>query len=172
MRPAPSPARAGGIRQVVGIAARIVSGKSQDLLITYALGSCLGICIHDPEAGVGGLLHVMLPSSSVDTERAKTNPDRFVDTGVPALFKEAYRLGAKKERIVAKVAGGASVATNVNQDTFQIGKRNYIALKKLLWKNGVLLEAEDVGGNVSRTVSLQVGTGEVVVKTNGKETVL
>lgn len=172
MNTAVRPRRSASVRRVVGIAEKIVSRDPEDLLITYALGSCLGICIYDPEARVGGLLHVMLPSSSVDTERAKTNPDRFVDTGVPALFKEAYKQGAKKERIVVKVAGGASIATNGAQDSFQIGKRNFIALKKLLWKNGVMLESQDVGGNVSRTVSLHMGDGEIVVKSQGKETVL
>jgi chemotaxis protein CheD len=157
---------------VVGIADFQVSNNPADLLITYALGSCLGICIYDPEARVGGLLHVMLPSGSVDADKAKKNPARFVDTGVPALFKEAYRLGASKERIIIKVAGGASITCNGNGDAFQIGKRNLITLKKLLWKNGVMLKAEDVGGSHSRTVSLAVGTGEVLLKAEGTETVL
>jgi chemotaxis protein CheD len=160
------------VRQVVGIADVKLSGKPEDLLITYALGSCLGICIYDSEAKVGGLLHVMLPSGAVDAEKAKNNPARFVDTGVPMLFKEAYRMGAKKERIIVKVAGGASIASTSNGDSFQIGKRNFIALKKLLWKNGVLLKGEDVGGHISRTVSLEVATGEVAIKAQGKETVL
>jgi chemotaxis protein CheD len=160
------------VRRVVGIAELFVSTDPNDLIVTYALGSCLGICIHDPVAGVGGLLHVMLPSGSVDTEKAKTNPARFVDTGVPFLFKEAYKLGAKKERIIAKVAGGAAIANNGGGDSFQIGKRNFIALKKLMWKNGVLLKGQDVGKNHSRTVSLDVRTGEVRVKAQGKEMVL
>ncbi len=161
-----------GMRRIVGIADLTVSDRPEDLLITYALGSCLGVCIHDPQARVGGLLHVMLPSGRVDGEKAEKNPARFVDTGLPMLFKEAYRLGARKERIIVKVAGGSSVTNRGSGDSFQIGKRNFIALKKLLWKNGVLLKAEDVGGNHSRTVSLSVRTGEVLVKAQGKETAL
>lgn len=159
-------------RQVIGIAEMIVSRSVDDLLITYALGSCLGFVIYDAEAGVGGLIHLMLPTSTLDKERSRQNPERFVDTGVPVLFKACYRLGAKKERLVARVAGGASMIGDGGRDSFQTGKRNVVTLKKLLWKNGVLLKAEDVGGSVSRTVSLDVATGEMIVKTNGVSTAL
>ncbi len=159
-------------RRVVGIADMVVSRGPDELLVTYALGSCLGIVIHDPVAKVGGLLHAMLPSSGVNTERAIANPARFVDTGVPALFKQAYRLGAVKERIIVKVAGGASMSNNDENDSFQIGKRNLIALKKLLWKNGVLLRSLETGGNVSRTVSIEVGSGITIVKVQGREITL
>lgn len=159
-------------RQVIGIAEMIVSRSVDDLLITYALGSCLGFAIYDAEAGVGGLIHLMLPTSTLDKKRSRQNPERFVDTGVPVLFKACYRLGAKKERLVARVAGGASMIGDGGRDSFQTGKRNVVTLKKLLWKNGVLLKAEDVGGSVSRTVSLDVATGEMIVKTNGVSTAL
>lgn len=157
---------------MVGIAEMTVSDSEDDLLVTYALGSCLGIVIHDPAAKVGGLLHAMLPSSSTGRERAATNPARFVDLGVPALFKAAYRLGAVKERIVVKVVGGASIANGGKQDSFQIGKRNLIALKKLLWKNGVLLRGSETGGSISRTVSLEIGSGITTVKAQGREITL
>ena len=159
-------------RLVIGIGEMIVSKSVDDLLITYALGSCLGFAIYDPEVGVGGLIHLMLPTSTLDKERSRHNPERFVDTGVPVLFKECYRLGAKKERLVARVAGGASMIGNGGRDSFQTGRRNVVTLKKMLWKNGVLLKAEDVGGSVSRTVSLRVATGEMIVKTNGVSTPL
>ncbi len=159
-------------RQVVGIADLKVSNRAGDLLVTYALGSCLGVCIYDPEAGVGGLLHAMLPTGSADRERAQAQPAKFVDSGVTTLFKEAYRLGARKERIVVKVAGGASVANPGERDSFQIGKRNIIALKKLFWKNGVMIRGEDLGGNISRTVTLDVASGEVRVRANGSDTIL
>ncbi|RMH16618.1 MAG: chemotaxis protein CheD [Gemmatimonadetes bacterium] len=159
-------------KQVAGIAEMVLSNRPDDLLITYALGSCLGLCIYDPVAKVGGLIHLMLPSSQIDPGRAATNPERFVDTGVPLLFREAYKLGARKERIIAKVAGGASMVEAGRADSFQTGKRNYVTLKKLLWKNGVFLKGEDVGGNVSRTISLYVASGEVVVKSNGESKLL
>ena len=159
-------------RLVVGIADLKLSKKSGELLVTYALGSCLGVAIHDPEAKVGGILHAMLPSASADQSRGDFNPAKFVDSGVTTLFKEAYRMGARKERIVAKVAGGASLASGGGQDSFQIGKRNIVALKKLFWKNGVLLKGEDLGGHISRTMTLDVATGEIRIKSNGQETIL
>jgi len=159
-------------RQVVGIADLKLSNRPGDILVTYALGSCLGVCIYDPVARVGGLLHAMLPSASADAGKGQRQPAKYVDSGVTTLFKEAYRLGARKERIVVKVAGGASVANRGETDSFQIGKRNVVALKKLFWKNGVLIRGEDLGGNISRTVSLDVTSGEVKVKANGTDTIL
>jgi len=155
-------------RQVVGIADLKLSAQEDDLLVTYALGSCIGVAIYDPEARVGGILHAMLPSSENDPEKARIQPARFVDSGVITLFKKAYRMGALKERIVVKVAGGASVTGHNSSDSFQIGKRNLVALKKLFWKNGVLIKGKDVGGRVSRTLSLHVGTGEVRVRAKGQ----
>lgn len=159
-------------KKIIGIAELVVSRDPEDLLITYALGSCLGFSVHDPVAGVGGLVHLMLPTSQLDPQRAAVNPERFVDTGVPALFKTCYKMGARKERMIAKVAGGASMIGNGRPDSFQTGRRNIVTLKKLLWKNGVFLKAEETGGNLSRTISLQVGTGEVVLKANGISRVL
>jgi chemotaxis protein CheD len=147
-----------------------VSRQAGDLLVTYALGSCLGVCIHDPLAGVGGMLHAMLPSAVADPEGARERPAKYVDSGLTLLFREAYRLGARKERIVVKVIGGASATPEGRTDSFQIGKRNLVTFRKLLWKNGVLLEAEDVGGNRSRTVSLDVATGEILISSNGEKT--
>lgn len=149
-----------------------VSADTKNTLITYALGSCLGIAIHDPVAGVGGLLHIMLPLSTIDAEKAAANPCMFVDTGVPKLFLECYKAGAKKERLVVKVAGGACAGGNEEDDYFQIGKRNFTMLRKLLWKNGVLLKSHDVGGSNSRTMSLDIASGEVLIKTNGSSTKL
>lgn len=153
---------------VVGIAELAVSADRGETIITYALGSCVGLCVYDPIAGVGGMLHAMLPTSQLDLERALTNPARFVDSGVPALFKACYGLGAQKDRMVAKVTGGAQIALAGDLDSFQIGKRNFVALKKLLWKNGVLLKGQDVGGSKSRVVSLRIADGVVVVKSCGE----
>jgi chemotaxis protein CheD len=131
---------------VVAMADVKLSNTAGERLLTYALGSCLGVVIHDPVARVAGLLHVMLPDSSIDRTKAERNPAMFVDTGVPLLFRESYRLGAKKERIVVKVVGGAHAGATEEADQFQIGKRNLLMLRKLLWKNNVLLHAHDTGG--------------------------
>jgi chemotaxis protein CheD len=158
---------------VVGIAEQVVTADPGAVLTTYALGSCLGIVVHDPVAGVSGLVHVMLPSSAIDPERAKANPCVFVDTAVPHLFRSCYELGAVKERIVVSVVGGSFGAESEEQDSFQIGKRNVLALRKLLWKNGVIVTREDVGGQrISRTVHFHTNTGDVVVRSEGRETVL
>lgn len=168
-----TPAPTQGNRLVVGIADLKLSRNPGEILVTYALGSCLGISIYDPRIGVGGILHAMLPSASADKDRSDFNPAKFVDSGATTLFKEAYRMGAAKERIVVKVAGGASVVANSGgQDSFQIGKRNIIAMKKLFWKNGVLLKGEDLGGHISRTMTMDLASGEVRIKSNGRETIL
>ena len=172
--PLPAPPRmrprAGDV--VVGMADVQLSHGGEHL-VTYALGSCLGITIWDPVAKVGGLLHVMLPSSAIDAEKALRNPAMFVDTGVPLLFRRSYELGAKKERIVVRVAGGAHSGVTDADDQFQIGKRNFLTLRKLLWKNNVLLHAHDVGGcQTSRTMRLDCSSGDVTVRANGVESSL
>jgi chemotaxis protein CheD len=149
-----------------------ISSSKEDIIITHALGSCLGITIYDPVAGIGGMLHVMLPQSSIDPQKAIMNPAMFVDTGVPKLFLESYKLGAKKNRLIVKVAGGASIKKEEENDFFQIGKRNILMLKKLLWKNGVVLQTCDVGGNHSRTMTLEIATGDITISTNGMKTKL
>ena len=157
---------------MVGVADMQISGNVGDVIITHALGSCLGIVIHDPVAKVGGMLHVMLPQSNIDPAKAAKNPYMFVDTGVPILFKECYKLGASKDRLIIKVAGGAAVQSQEKADFFQIGKRNFVILRKLLWKNGVMIKNKDVGGSISRTMSMEIGTGEVTIASRGKKSSL
>ena len=157
---------ANGVKHTVGIADMKISASADDEIITHALGSCLGITVYDPVAGVGGLLHVMLPNSAIDAAKAVQCPLMFVDTGVPALFKECYKFGAMKERMIVRVAGGACLNGHEGDDFFNIGKRNFTMLRKLLWKNGVLLDAYDVGGSVSRMMSLRMGSGQVTIRTN------
>lgn len=149
-----------------------ISTDPDTTLITYALGSCLGISIYDPVARVGGLLHAMLPDSSLNPERAAINPCRFIDTGVPKLFHACYAAGARKERLEIKVAGGASAHADPSTDTFQIGKRNILMLRRLLWKNSVLIKAHDLGGHGSRTMLLDIATGEVRIRRQGNELIL
>lgn len=168
-----STATARASERVVGVADLKVSNVQGEKLITYALGSCLGIVIHDPVANVAGMLHVMLPTGTIDPTKMADKPAMFVDSGVPLLFKECYKLGAKKERMQVKVAGGAHAGACEEDDRFQIGKRNMIALRKLLWKNGVMVHAHDTGGvQTSRTMWVEVTSGEVTLKINGAESKL
>ncbi len=154
------------MRVVVGISDLKVSNENKDVLITYSLGSCIAVVIWDPVVRVGGLLHYMLPESRLDRERAEKNPFMFADTGIPALFKEAYRLGAVKSRLVVKVVGGAQILDPTG--LFNIGKRNYLLLRRLFAKNRIVIDAEDVGGCVNRTVSLEIASGRVVLKVSGR----
>ena len=147
---------------IVGISDLKVSGNIRDVLITYALGSCIGVAVYDPYVKVGGLLHFMLPDSSLDGNKAQKNPAMFADTGIPLLFKSCYKLGAKKKRMIVKVAGGASILDNTNY--FRIGKKNITALRKMFWRNNVLIDSEDTGKNYNRTVELHISDGKVLVK--------
>ena len=144
-----------------------ISCTSGDIVITHSLGSCIGIAIHDPVAKVGGILHFQLPSSEDRSHKAEQNPCMFADTGIPVLFRTAYKYGADKKRLVVKVAGGSNVADK--NEFFQIGRRNYISMKKIFWKNGVLISAEDVGGNSWRTMRMEIGTGRVFIKNGSGE---
>lgn len=154
------------MKHIVGVADAALSDKPGDIIVTHALGSCLGITIHDPVAKVGGMLHVMLPLSTVDPAKAETKPWMFINTGVPKFFRALYDIGAKKSRLTVKVAGGANV--QAGNDHFAIGKRNHIVLKKIFWKNGILIDAEDVGGTRARTMYLEIGTGKVWLSVAGQ----
>ncbi|MFQ5699888.1 MAG: chemotaxis protein CheD [Myxococcota bacterium] len=144
-----------------------VSDDPGVVLVTYALGSCIAVVIHDPVRIAGGMIHYMLPLSSTSPKKALDCPAMFADTGVPLLFQKMYDLGCRKEDLVVKVAGGGALYDD--KGTFQIGRRNYTMLRKLFWKNGVLIAAEDVGGPRSRTVRLYVGSGRTAVRSGGAE---
>jgi len=128
---------------VVQVADCQISNDPDGSLVTYALGSCIAVTIHDDDAGVGGMLHLMLPESGIDRAKAQSNPYMFADTGIPLLFRNAYECGAEKRRLTVRLAGGAQVMDE--NGVFNIGKRNYLAVRKILWKAGVLVSAEDVG---------------------------
>ncbi|MFH1747086.1 MAG: chemotaxis protein CheD [Planctomycetota bacterium] len=155
---------------IVDIADMAASKDPACELVTYSLGSCIGLAIWDPVTKVGGMLHYMLPEAALSPEKAKSNPAMFCDTGVPRLFRAVYELGGTKNRLIVKVAGGSQLLDNA--DIFNIGKRNYIALRKIFWKNGVMIDSEDVGGSISRTLRLNVGTGKLTIKTRSGEAVL
>jgi len=143
-----------------------VSGNVDDMLITHALGSCIGVAVYDPLVQVGGLLHFMLPDSSLDSSKAQKKPAMFADTGIPLLFKSCYKLGAEKKRMIVKIAGGAKILDDANY--FRIGQKNITALRKMFWKNNVLISGEDTGENYNRTVEVSISTGTVIVKSSGR----
>ncbi|MBF0100261.1 MAG: chemotaxis protein CheD [Desulfobacterales bacterium] len=152
---------------IVGVSDMKVSNNIDETIVTYSLGSCIGVVIYDPVVKVGGILHYMLPESVLDKAKAEANPYMFADTGIPSLFKASYELGAKKQRMKVVVAGGAQIMDQ--KGFFNIGKRNYMALRKIFFKNNVLINYEDVGGNVNRTVRLKISTGDVYIKISSQE---
>jgi chemotaxis protein CheD len=154
---------------VVGVADMKMSNQQNEVLVTHALGSCIGVAIYDPAAKVGGILHFMLPDSTLDTAKAQEHPHMFADTGLPLLFRECYRRGAQKSRLQVKVAGGSQVLGT--REFFQIGRRNYAALRKIFLKNNVLIDNEDVGGTKARTLFLEIATGNVWIKVMGQNTI-
>ncbi|MDD5204143.1 MAG: chemotaxis protein CheD [Desulfobacterales bacterium] len=151
---------------VVGVSDMKVCKEPDSVLVTYSLGSCIGVSIWDRVAHVGGMLHFMLPESSLDPEKAQANPFMFADTGIPALFKAAYALGARKQQMKVIVVGGAQVLDQ--QGFFNIGKRNHMAIRKIFWKNNVMVDYENVGGNTNRTLKLAVGDGKTWLKVSGQ----
>ncbi len=143
-----------------------VSDDPGAIIITHSLGSCIGLTIYDPHVKAGGLLHYMLPTPT-DAKKKKTRPFMFAETGIPLLFKACYELGAKKGRMVIKIAGAAQVMDA--SDVFSIGQRNHGALKQIFFRNNVLIDAEDIGGNRPRTMRLNIATGEVTIKIPGQD---
>ena len=157
-------------RILIGVADIAVTTDESASLITYALGSCIGVTIYDPVAKVGGMLHFMLPSAKINPDKGNEKPAMFGDMGIPLLFKACYENGATKERLVVCAAGGAEVLSD--SGNFKIGSRNRTMLRKLFWKNNILLTADDTGGSNSRTIILDMGSGQVNVRSKGTETVL
>lgn len=152
-------------QRVVGIAELQVSADPSETLVAYSLGSCMGIAIYDPEVRVGGMLHFILPDSSMDPQKASAKPAMFADTGIPRLFKEAHALGLRKWRARVVVAGAAEILDQSGY--FNIGRRNWAMVRKILWRNNVLIDAEDVGGRLNRTLFLEIETGRTWLKTAG-----
>jgi chemotaxis protein CheD len=119
-------------------------------------------------ARVAGMLHFLLPESSINRTRAETQPATFADTGIPLLFQEAYRLGLTKARAIVRLVGGAEVQADQPLGMFNVGMRNVLAARSVLWKNGVLVKGELVGGTTARTVRLWADGGRVRV-TSGQD---
>lgn len=142
------------------------SDKDDDTIVTFSLGSCIGVSLWDPVSKVGGMLHYQLPSSDLDPARAKANPCMFADTGMAALISHLESMGANKKRMKVKIAGGAQMLNDAG--LFNIGRRNHAAIRKILWQHGLFLDGEDVGGSAPRTLYLQIKDGSVVTKSNGE----
>ena len=150
-------------RVVIGVGDMSVSNNPSITLSTYALGSCVGIALYDPVQRAGGLLHIMLPESSLSREKAAAQPAMFVDTGMPLMMRALAGLKVEPRRSRIYLAGGASVLTST--DNFKIGERNIRATQAWLSQRGLSAVRSDLGGYTNRTVHLNVGTGVLTLKT-------
>ena len=159
-----------GKQTIIGIAQMKVSRDSEEVLVAPNLGSCIGVSVYDPVAKIGGMVHCLLPLSKSDPTKAQESPSTYVDSGVSLLLEKMFQEGASKETIIISVAGGGNM--NDPNNVFEIGKKNYTILKKLLWKNNLLIRGEHIGNSVSRTVSLDIATGITKVKFQGETIIL
>ncbi len=150
----------------VGIADYKV-GTAPNRIISYGLGSCMGIFLYDAISKIGGLVHVLLPDSTKSL--ATTNKAKFADTGIPLLIDAVQAKGASKFRLVAKIAGGAQMFQFANpSQIMEVGKRNIEYVRKTLQSNSIRIVAEDVGGTYGRTVEADLNTGLYKIKTVSK----
>jgi chemotaxis protein CheD len=168
----PLPTSSGrGTRIVVGIGELAVSQSPDDVIVTHALGSCIAVCLWDPIARVGGLLHFLLPEAKLNPDRARKQPATFADAGIPLLFQAAYARGLDKNRCIVRLVGGADVAGLQGVAALNVGKRNLLMARQILWQNGVMVKGESTGGTIPRTVMLRAGDGVVEVR-SGRDMVV
>lgn len=151
-------------RSVVGMGDMAVR-RGGGTIITHALGSCIAVCLHHPQVPAAGMLHFMLPDSRVDANRARTRPLTFADLGMKAMLLELRAQGAPIAGMTARLVGGASIPGAPHM--FDIGNRNLLIARRLLWQARIRLVASEVGGEISRTASMDVVTGRVTVTTPG-----
>lgn len=151
---------------IVGISDQKIC-KKPDTLITYALGSCVGICLLDKDIGLAGMAHIMLPDSNIIIDGTEINKFKFADTGIVELFNTMVRRGARVGCITAKIAGGAMMFS-VSCNKFNIGERNVVAVKETLRKLHIPIIAEDTGSNYGRTICFNAENGMLEVKSNLK----
>jgi chemotaxis protein CheD len=151
----------------VGIGEWAISSDLDDSIKTYALGSCIAVIILDVKLGMAGLIHIALPDSTIDPERARELPGYFADTGLPLMIEEMKKRGTVRAHVRVKIAGGAAVMDD--KGIFDIGKRNLLAAKRILWKSSLGAVAEDTGGDISRTVTVRVRDGSTVISSGNKQ---
>jgi len=144
-----------------------ISESADEMLVAHSLGSCLGVAFYDPVLRIGGMAHCMLPLSQIDSDKARYKPALFVDIGIPMLLDEMFRRGCRKKDLIAHAAGAARVMDGAN--VFRIGERNHAVFRKIMWKNGMFIRAEEIGGDQTRTLRLEIATGRVIVQSHGRD---
>mgnify|MGYP005809735633 CR=1 FL=1 len=140
--------------------------QGDGILVTYALGSCIGICLYDPAVKLAALVHIMLP---INMEAGRKSPMKYADTGIRETLNQMVGRGARKTRIVAKIAGGARMFDVSGGGSLgTIGQRNIDSVHLVLKREGIRLLREDVGGTVARTLLFDADTGNGIVRSYGK----
>ncbi len=156
-------------RVTVGIA-DMKMAQNVGELITYALGSCIGICLYDPRLKLAAMIHIMLP---LNMEAGRKNPMKYADTGIRDTLKQMEAKGAMRSRMIAKIAGGAKMfEVSGNGSLGNIGQRNIESVRMTLKREGIRLVAENVGGSVARTLSFNSATGAGCIKSYGKADII
>jgi len=150
---------------IIGIA-DMKMAKGDGMLVTYALGSCIGICLHDPLLKLGALIHIMLP---VNMEAGRKNPMKYADTGIKETLKQMEAKGANRARMTAKIAGGAMMFKDCTGSMGNIGQRNIESVHLNLKKEGIHLLKEDVGGSLARTLLFDVNSGLGCIRCYGRQ---
>ena len=143
--------------------------QSSGMLITYALGSCIGICLYDQKIKLGALIHIMLP---LNMEPGRKNTMKYADTGIRETLKMMEAKGASRSRITAKIAGGAKMFEIKGGSLSNIGQRNIESVHTILRQEGVRLTAENVGGTVARTLLFDVASGQGCIKSYGRQDII
>lgn len=157
-----------GNKITVGIADMKLA-KGSGILITYALGSCIGLCFHDPRIKLGALLHVMLP---LNMETGRKNPLKYAETGIRETLRQMEAQGASRSRITVKIAGGAKMFEVNGGNLGNIGQRNIESVHTILRKEGIRLLGEYVGGSVARTMLFDVDSGQSCIRSYGKQDII
>lgn len=144
--------------------------KGEGILVTYALGSCIGLCFHDPKLRLGALLHIMLP---LNMEAGRTHPLKYADTGIKETLKQMEARGASRSRMTVKIAGGAKMFEIAGGSGLgNIGQRNIESVHAILKRENIRLLAENVGGIVARTLLFDVASGQGCIRSYGQKDII
>ena len=155
------------MKYLVGTAEMKISHTAQDVIVTQALGSCIGISVHDSSACVGGIIHYMLPETKFNKSQAEKKPFIFGDSGIPLMLEKIFELGAVKSNFRVIMAGGASVLEQ--KGFFDIGMRNISIARDIFKKNGIIITKEHIGGFIPRILYLEIGSGHTWLTTGTKK---
>jgi chemotaxis protein CheD len=146
---------------IVGVSDARISTDLNDILVTYSVGTSVSVSFYDEMLHAGALFHFQFPNSHFDAEKAKCRPFIFADTGFAVVREKLAELGVDRKYLKVRLVGGAS--TQADSDADNVGRSNHLAIRKILWMNGILITAEHMGGNIIRNMSLDIANGDVTI---------